>query len=961
MWVTRIFDAPRELLRRNITLLVTSIIVASFAVIGPLANQVLAIDASWQGGSINYRNQIYAPEPPVTDPPTPLPGSDPRGMGGSIAYTWIETLDNGDQRAHTIFLDEGFVRSEEVEGLLIVYDYSPPNQYSNASSSTPITIALDPTAPANASFASGECNIAGIGWIVCPASRFLAEGVDIAYGLIREFLEVPAVTTDTRTGLYAVWSIVRSVANVCFILVLMAIIYSQLTSAGISNYGIKAILPRLIIGAILVNVSFWLTALAVDISNVLGYSIHAIFENVRTNLPQNIEVTWSTLTAFILFGGGTIGTIAFIGGVAGSVLGLGFMLISGLISVAFGIFVAFIILAARQAIITILIIIAPLAFIAFILPSTRNLFDRWRKSFTTLLMFFPLFALLFGGSSLAGAIIMNNADDRLHIVLIGLTVQFIPLVITPLLIQFSTGLLGRIAGLAKGRPGFVNNAKSWARDKAEYNKGKSLAGRGFGSKVNPFAMAARGLNRGNINRDRRRAGDKDAAETDARSGRQTDWRRLQRYEGTRRAWDKSDNYARESSLNKHGAENADESRWQQRIGTDAPLRQRYQAAHHSEFTASKYKETNESAAKLHSQSSLDTSNDEHFDRKLHATVLARTETDAATKKLEVDFDAVLDELRAGVNQYENAEPEVQARLGGIVGLGDISSRASRLRDLSIQTAAAGERKSSAEDVLKSAIAAEYQKDDMVIDGKTILEYAGGIGGKPASTLVNAKAFSKVASDQAEAIKAEKTLLSRTPSDDIFARMNDPDASAEQLAAYAGTIAGRGFHADHIKLLSKASKMYQTAVASGDAEEVGKMRDMIQQISSDQSKIAFGLRDYDRTLLGEGRYGERGENIYKTSRDRIMTNLSVETLANMDPDDINLLYEMHHKGFLSSDQNAKIIETWNAWQNDENYKVKIQNKHRNFLDRIVTGDYTSAVGGMPPPDANKYELTAADLA
>ena len=61
-------------------------------------------------------------------------------------------------------------------------------------------------------------------------------------------------------------------------------IYSHITSFGISNYGIKKILPRLIIVAILVNISFYICAIAIDLSNIAGQAIQDMFINIETYL-----------------------------------------------------------------------------------------------------------------------------------------------------------------------------------------------------------------------------------------------------------------------------------------------------------------------------------------------------------------------------------------------------------------------------------------------------------------------------------------------------------------------------------------------------------------------------------------------------------------------------------------------------------------------------------------------------
>lgn len=556
MWVSRYTSAPRVILRRIILLLASVITVAMFAVGGLLAQPVWAADAVWEGSNIRYNSQVYVPES-TADPPVPLSDSDPRGMAGHYAYTWIETLPSGTERAHTIFLDEDFDRASGVTGSHISFTHSSPGSYTSPSPTRTMTIEADLTAVSTSDEAPSECHsdvFDSLGWALCSVSRVLARVVDTVYGMIRDFLEVPAVTADSSSGLYTIWGIVRSVANVAFIIAIMIIVYSQITSVGISNYGIKTMLPRIIIAAIFVNISFWLTALAVDISNVLGHSVHAVLENTRNNLPDNVDVDWSKLTYIILSAGAFTGGVAIIGAVAGSFAGLGFLLLSALLTVAFGAFVAFVILAARQAILTILIVIAPLAMVAYILPSTQNLFDKWRKSFVVLLMFFPLFGLLFGGASLAGSIIMNNADGRLHIVLIGLTVQVVPLVLTPLMIRFSTGILGKVASITSSKHGAIDRAKGWAKGNADYHKDRAL---GQDRAFSPFKRMARWNDRRGKAQESRRTGYKANAEAMARGRRDRrtgEWR-------DDRNWVKSDIMRRGYEDYQTAAQNRNDSQY----------------------------------------------------------------------------------------------------------------------------------------------------------------------------------------------------------------------------------------------------------------------------------------------------------------------------------------------------------------------------------------------------------------
>ena len=78
--------------------------------------------------------------------------------------------------------------------------------------------------------------------------------MDKIYSIIADFLVVRSVTANMDSPLFQLWAVVSDIANSCFGSALLIIVYSQLTSIGISNYGLKKTLPRLVIAAILVNI-----------------------------------------------------------------------------------------------------------------------------------------------------------------------------------------------------------------------------------------------------------------------------------------------------------------------------------------------------------------------------------------------------------------------------------------------------------------------------------------------------------------------------------------------------------------------------------------------------------------------------------------------------------------------------------------------------------------------------------
>lgn len=460
---------------RNLLVFVAGLLAAAFSLaLLTTSTAHAAPDASWEGTQIKYEDNLYT----RTDDGM---ANDPRGIpeGANVFYYQDRTV--WPHKMHFIYFTENVDvnTAEQAVYSTALFDSTKPEdeRYSDISESKVITLAAYNDPDENTT----SCNQEGIGWIICPLTNWLAKGMDALYSLISGFLEVRPVQTSTDNALYRVWSVMRNFANVLFMVGFLAIIYSQITSVGLSNYAIKKMLPRLVVAAVLVNISYWICAIAIDASNILGYSIQDIFMNVRENLvgPEGNTwelVNWQSITGAVLAAGAgatalTIGGIAFVASAGSSI----FLLLPILVGVLMAVLVALLIMAARQAIITILLVISPLAFVAFLLPNTEKYFEKWRSIGTTMLLLFPIFSVLFGGAQLAGALIIQNADS-INLVILGLATQVAPLVITPLLIRFSGSLLGRIAGIVNNpNKGLIDRTRKFAEERAGQMKSRQLA------------------------------------------------------------------------------------------------------------------------------------------------------------------------------------------------------------------------------------------------------------------------------------------------------------------------------------------------------------------------------------------------------------------------------------------------------------------------------------------------------
>lgn len=326
------------------------------------------------------------------------------------------------------------------------------------------------------------CVIKGVGWIVCPVADFLGTLTDGAYTVVEKLLVFhiandPFSTDPAQNPVYTVWSNIRDIANLAFVVAFFVIIFSQATSVGISSYGIRKTLPRVFVAAIMVNLSYYICVFAVDLSNIVGASMQGIISSVPLQgigetLPDGGTDQWGKNTLAVLAGTTTAGVAL---GVLAPVLQA--TLFAFIATALMAILTAVIVLTARQAFLIILIIISPLAFVAYILPNTDGLFEKWRKYFTTLLIMYPLVALIFYGSRLASEVMRMTAPNDgagALIELFSLGVSAFPLFGVPFIVKFSGGLIGRIAGMANNpEKGVVDRARNWGKNRQELFRGEA--------------------------------------------------------------------------------------------------------------------------------------------------------------------------------------------------------------------------------------------------------------------------------------------------------------------------------------------------------------------------------------------------------------------------------------------------------------------------------------------------------
>lgn len=348
------------------------------------------------------------------------------------------------------------------------------------------------------------CSGGPLGWVLCPAADLVVKATNFFAEWTGKFLTfTPLLNSDQGRAIQAVWQLLINIANILLVIAFLVVVFSQATSIGLSSYGIKKMLPKIIAAAILMNLSFFICALAVDISNILGQSVAGVVQVGINALPDPGTGIASDVKK------ASDGSGFMFGAILAVVLGAGlvaagqiFAVLPIILSALAVVLTAFLLILFRQVAIVILIILSPLAFVAWVLPNTESWFTRWRKLFFALLLMFPLImGIFYGASFLSNVMVLtldqgNTPPERWVVQIAALGVLVAPLFALPFVMKSVGGILDRFGVAINNRNrGLIDRSKKWAdeNNKALQDRQKSarLTSKSPFNRVNPLAMNAR--------------------------------------------------------------------------------------------------------------------------------------------------------------------------------------------------------------------------------------------------------------------------------------------------------------------------------------------------------------------------------------------------------------------------------------------------------------------------------------
>lgn len=222
-----------------------------------------------------------------------------------------------------------------------------------------------------------------IGCILSLIMRLVSLLLQVAAVIFNAMIDPKIITNTLNHGaVYQLWAFVRDLVNMFFILILLFSAFA--TIFQISKYNFKNVLFKLILAAFLVNFSFTITRVVIDVSNIAFYSFVKLFYGQSANGNAMLLTTTdaSNLADVLVPDSFPSNATQF-----GAIISFFLLAISFL---ALGI-----LLLLRLIFLTIAIIFSPLAFISMALSNAGGFFTKWSNLLLKYSFFGPIMMFFF--------------------------------------------------------------------------------------------------------------------------------------------------------------------------------------------------------------------------------------------------------------------------------------------------------------------------------------------------------------------------------------------------------------------------------------------------------------------------------------------------------------------------------------------------------------------------------------
>ncbi|HUB94242.1 MAG TPA: hypothetical protein VMB52_07110 [Verrucomicrobiae bacterium] len=246
-----------------------------------------------------------------------------------------------------------------------------------------------------------------INFVLCPVIQHLWDTLNRIDGWITQQMNVDVsgifdtgsgsscdttapASSCTANAYYSAWNSFRILATAILIIAGLIMVVSEALGLQILDaYTIRKVLPRLVVATIGMSLSWPLMRLFVSFFDTLGLDVQGLMYAPFAHLGGGISPATTTFAA--LFAGGAL-------------LLLGFTSLTFLLGGLLIMLTTFLVLIARQIVITVLIILAPIAIACYVLPGTHRVWKLWFDTFFGLMAVFPVYEMLVAAGHIAAAL-----------------------------------------------------------------------------------------------------------------------------------------------------------------------------------------------------------------------------------------------------------------------------------------------------------------------------------------------------------------------------------------------------------------------------------------------------------------------------------------------------------------------------------------------------------------------------
>lgn len=225
-----------------------------------------------------------------------------------------------------------------------------------------------------------------------------------------------------------VWKIILSFVDYALVVFLIFIAFANILRLQVDTYGFKKVLPSLIMGVVLANLSWFICQIILEFSyalvnweqsllftisgvpegkGVIGVLYALTFDTV-SKAAADATIGWGPVLFASAFGlttaalGISVAVFPVIG-LALVIIAAAFILLPWIMFVA-----VYFVLAVRFIVLDFLVVVSPLAFICLGFPMTQKIFQQWWSQFTRWTFMAPIAWFMFTLAAIMGTAIQNK-------------------------------------------------------------------------------------------------------------------------------------------------------------------------------------------------------------------------------------------------------------------------------------------------------------------------------------------------------------------------------------------------------------------------------------------------------------------------------------------------------------------------------------------------------------------------